>query len=91
VKRYDDMKAANVLSTLETMKLCSEGKPKLYAFVSSTSVLDNDHYVKLSEDKIRSGVKGVTEEDDMMGSRTGLGTGSVPSYSLLSVRMLIVV
>lgn len=75
VKRYDDMMAANVLSTLEAMKLCNEGKPKSLAFVSSTSVLDNDHYVKLSEKQTGSGEGAVMEDDDMMGSRTGLGSG----------------
>jgi L-aminoadipate-semialdehyde dehydrogenase len=75
VKRYQDMMASNVLSTVEAMKLCNEGKPKLFAFVSSTSVLDNDYYVKLSEQQIRTGEAAVSETDDMMGSKTGLTTG----------------
>ncbi len=75
VRRYQDMKATNVISTINAMKLCSEGKPKLFAFVSSTSVLDTDHYVKLSEQKISTGENAITEDDDMQGSRTGLGTG----------------
>merc|ERR1711981_541775 len=49
VRPYGDMKAPNVLSTMEAMRLCNEGSKKLFAFVSSTSVLDNEHYVKLSE------------------------------------------
>jgi L-aminoadipate-semialdehyde dehydrogenase len=77
VKRYDDMKAANVQSTVEAMRLCNEGKPKLFAFVSSTSVLDNDYYVKLSEEQVGTGQGAVLESDDMMGSKTGLTTGYV--------------
>ncbi|KAM5351841.1 hypothetical protein ACJ41O_004564 [Fusarium nematophilum] len=75
VKRYADMMTANVISTLDAMRLCNEGKPKTFTFVSSTSVLDNDHYVNLSDKQISTGEGAVLEEDDMMGSRTGLGTG----------------
>ncbi|CAM1504022.1 Fc.00g016130.m01.CDS01 [Cosmosporella sp. VM-42] len=75
VKRYSDMMTANVISTLDAMRLCNEGRPKTFTFVSSTSVLDNDHYVNLSDKQISTGESAVLEEDDMMGSRTGLGTG----------------
>jgi L-aminoadipate-semialdehyde dehydrogenase len=75
VKRYADMMAANVLSTVEAMRLANEGKPKLFAFVSSTSVLDNDYYVRLSEEKVGTGQGAILESDDMMGSRMGLTTG----------------
>ncbi|KAL2021594.1 hypothetical protein VTK56DRAFT_6947 [Thermocarpiscus australiensis] len=75
VKRYQDMMAPNVLSTLDAMKLCNEGKPKAFCFVSSTSVLDTDYYIKLSEEQTSTGQGAVMEEDDMNGSRTGLGTG----------------
>ncbi|KAK3329989.1 hypothetical protein B0H66DRAFT_508823 [Apodospora peruviana] len=75
VKRYQDMMASNVLSTVDAMKLCNEGKPKVFCFVSSTSVLDTDHYIKLSEEQVSTGQGAVMEEDDMNGSRTGLGTG----------------
>lgn len=75
VKRYQDMAAANVASTMDAMKLCNEGKAKTFTFVSSTSVLDTDHYVKLSEEQIRTGQGAVGEDDDLMGSQTGLGTG----------------
>lgn len=27
------------------MQLCNEGRPKAFTFVSSTNVLDTDHYV----------------------------------------------
>ncbi|KAK3335904.1 hypothetical protein B0T19DRAFT_364497 [Cercophora scortea] len=75
VKRYQDMMASNVLSTIDAMRLCNEGKPKVFSFVSSTSVLDTDHYIKLSDEQTSTGQGAVMEEDDMNGSRTGLGTG----------------
>ena len=75
VKRYQDMVAANVISTLDAMQLCNEGKPKLFTFISSTSVLDNDHYVNLSAQQISTGQDAISEDDDMQGSRRGLGTG----------------
>jgi L-aminoadipate-semialdehyde dehydrogenase len=51
------------------------GKAKRFAFVSSTAVLDSNHYIKLSEDLTRTGQGSITEEDAMLGSWTGLGTG----------------
>lgn len=75
VKRYQDMMAPNVQSTLEAMRLCNIGKPKLFSFVSSTAVLDTDHYIKLSEETTRTGQGSIMEADDMQGSRIGLGTG----------------
>uniref|UniRef100_A0A093V696 L-aminoadipate-semialdehyde dehydrogenase large subunit n=1 Tax=Talaromyces marneffei PM1 TaxID=1077442 RepID=A0A093V696_TALMA len=65
VKRYQEMMAANVLSTIEAMKLCNIGKPKIFTFVSSTSVLDTEHYVTLSEKQIGTGEGAISEEDDM--------------------------
>lgn len=75
VKRYQDMMAANVNSTIDAMRLCNQGKPKTFTYVSSTSVLDTDHYVKLSADQLNTGRGSVSEDDDLMGSRTGLGNG----------------
>lgn len=75
VKRYADMVAPNVLSTIEAMKICNVGRPKLFSFVSSTAVLDTDHYFNLSEQSTRTGQGSIMEDDDMQGSRTGLGTG----------------
>ena len=67
---------SNVISTIEAMQLVNEGKKaKTFAFVSSTSVLDTDHYIKLSEEQVRTGQNDISEEDDLEGSRTGLGTG----------------
>ncbi|PGG98527.1 L-aminoadipate-semialdehyde dehydrogenase [Helicocarpus griseus UAMH5409] len=75
VRRYHDMMASNVISTVDAMRLCNEGKPKMFTFISSTSVLDTDHYVKLSDQQVSTGRGAILEEDDMEGSRTGLGTG----------------
>ncbi|KAF4973586.1 hypothetical protein FZEAL_9287 [Fusarium zealandicum] len=75
VKRYTDMMTANVMSTVDALRLCNEGRPKTFTFVSSTSVLDTDHYVNLSDKEISTGQGAVYEDDDMMGSQTGLGTG----------------
>lgn len=68
---YSSLRAANVLSTLGCIELCANGKAKRLAFVSSTSTLDSEHYVELSQ---KDGGK-VLESDDMEGSRKGLGTG----------------
>lgn len=68
---YSSMRAANVLSTMACIGLCSTGKPKRIAFVSSTSTLDNEHYAALS----KTSETGVLETDDLEGSRKGLGTG----------------
>uniref|UniRef100_A0A0B7JZA4 Alpha-aminoadipate reductase n=1 Tax=Bionectria ochroleuca TaxID=29856 RepID=A0A0B7JZA4_BIOOC len=68
---YSSLRAANVLSTLACVQLCAVGKPKRFAFVSSTSTLDTDYYVNLSN---KDG-KAVMEADDLEGSRKGLATG----------------
>ena len=75
VRRYKDMMDSNVISTMDAIRLCNEGKPKIFTFVSSTSVLDTDHYVNLSKKQLSTDETGVPEEDDLEGSRTGLGTG----------------
>lgn len=92
VQRYNHLERSNVLSTLDALRLCNQGKPKLFSFVSSTSVLDTDHYIKLSHDQTSMGRNAVMEADDMMGSRVGLGTGYgqtkwVSSYQLVPFRM----
>lgn len=75
INTYEMLKPANVLGTIEALKLCAEGKPKQFAFVSSTSVLDHDHYVLESTRRIAAGEEGISEDDDLMGSKKGLGTG----------------
>ncbi|KAJ1958293.1 large subunit of alpha-aminoadipate reductase, partial [Linderina pennispora] len=68
---YEKLRAPNVLSTLEVMKLAVAHHTKPTVFVSSTSALDTDHYVRLGE----ASSAGVRESDDLEGSRTGLTTG----------------
>ncbi|KAI1435092.1 alpha-aminoadipate reductase [Xylaria sp. CBS 124048] len=75
IARYEQMMRSNVLSTIDAMKLCNEGKTKLFSFVSSTSTLDNDYYTKLSLEQTATGRGAVFEADDMQGSRVGLTTG----------------
>ncbi|OJJ59497.1 hypothetical protein ASPSYDRAFT_43844 [Aspergillus sydowii CBS 593.65] len=72
---YSTLKPANVLGTIDALKLCATGKPKQFSFVSSTSVLDSDHYVLESERSIAAGGAGISEDDDLEGSSVGLGTG----------------
>ncbi|KAI0938556.1 putative NRPS-like protein biosynthetic cluster [Taiwanofungus camphoratus] len=74
---YERLRPANVLGTLTAMELAATGKPKLFVFVSSTSAIDTDYYVQLSDslsrDKDSRG--GVPESDDLEGARTSLKTG----------------
>jgi L-2-aminoadipate reductase len=76
INTYSMLKAPNVLGTIEALRLCARpNKPKKFCFVSSTSVLDTDHFVSKSERIIAAGGEGISEEDDLSGSATGLGTG----------------
>ena len=75
INPYEKLKPANVLGTLDAIALCQTSKPKSFAFVSSTSVLDTDHFVMESERLVAAGGDGILEADDLAGSRTGLGTG----------------
>lgn len=69
---YEDLKATNVLSTLECIKLCnSSTRPKRLAFVSSTSALDNDEYGRQWE----LGRTPISELDGLDRARQGLGSG----------------
>jgi L-2-aminoadipate reductase len=72
---YSNLKSANVQGTLDILAFCATGLPKRLSFVSSTSVLDTPYFVKLSADSVAKGGKGVTEDDDLSGSTTGLETG----------------
>jgi L-aminoadipate-semialdehyde dehydrogenase len=72
---YSSLRAANVMSTVDCVQLCGRAKPKRLVFISSTSTLDNDHYVQLSQDICKSGGTGINEVDDLEGSRRGLTTG----------------
>jgi L-aminoadipate-semialdehyde dehydrogenase len=73
---YLHLKPANVGSTIEALKICSEGgKGKKFGFVSSTSVLDSENYVNLSDSITRNGGTGVPESDDLSSSKLDLGNG----------------
>jgi L-aminoadipate-semialdehyde dehydrogenase len=72
---YSRLRAPNVLSTMTALSLCAVGKAKNFGLVSSTSVLDTNYYVKLSEKSLAEGGNGVLESDDLEGSRKGLGSG----------------
>lgn len=72
---YSRLRAPNVLSTMTALSLAAVGKPKYFALVSSTSVLDTEHYVTVSDKSLAEGGNGVPEADDLEGSRKGLGTG----------------
>lgn len=74
---YEKMRAANVLATLTAIDLASTGTPKNLVFVSSTSAIDTDHYVQLSESLAHghSEYSGVPESDDLEGAKSTLKTG----------------
>jgi L-2-aminoadipate reductase len=72
---YEKLRSANVLGTLRAIEFACLGKPKQFIFVSSTSAIDTEYYVRLSESLSREGEGGVSEDDPLEGSRTGLKTG----------------
>ncbi|TBU47049.1 alpha-aminoadipate reductase Lys1p [Dichomitus squalens] len=67
---YEKLRSANVLGTLTAVELAATGKPKLFVFVSSTSAIDTEYYVQLSDS-----TGGVPESDDLEGARSSLKTG----------------
>jgi L-aminoadipate-semialdehyde dehydrogenase len=75
INPYSMLRPANVEGTIATLHLCANGKAKHFAFVSSTSVLDTDHFVHESEKIVTSGGEGISEDDDLSGSKTNLSTG----------------
>lgn len=56
---------------MTALELASAKKSKLFSFVSSTSAIDTEHYVRLS-DTTRTGVP---ESDDLEGARHDLRVG----------------
>jgi L-aminoadipate-semialdehyde dehydrogenase len=74
---YEKLRSANVLSTLTAIDLSSTGKQKRLVFVSSTSAIDTEHYVQLSDaiSHGRTNYSGVPESDDLEGARSSLKTG----------------
>jgi L-aminoadipate-semialdehyde dehydrogenase len=72
---YSSLSAANVRSTADCVSLCDAFKAKRLVFVSSTSALDNEHYVQHAQTIVAAGGRGVAESDTLEGSRRGLSTG----------------
>ncbi|KAG0372954.1 large subunit of alpha-aminoadipate reductase, partial [Mortierella sp. AD032] len=72
---YPKMRAANVMGTLQGLKMASTHHTKSFHFVSSTSVLDTAHYNELSDARADSTHRGVPETDDLEGARFGLRSG----------------
>ncbi|CAK9438672.1 uncharacterized protein LODBEIA_P28960 [Lodderomyces beijingensis] len=72
---YSQLRDANVIGTVNVLNLAADGKPKYFSFVSSTSALDTDYFVNVSDELISQGKAGLLESDDLHGSAHGLGTG----------------
>ncbi|KAF9277586.1 hypothetical protein BGZ68_009184, partial [Mortierella alpina] len=72
---YDKVRAANVLGTLQGIKMASTYHTKSFHFVSSTSVLETPHYRKLSDVLAQTGERGIPETDNLEGARCGLHSG----------------
>ncbi|KDR72580.1 hypothetical protein GALMADRAFT_73591 [Galerina marginata CBS 339.88] len=74
---YEKLRSPNVLGTITAINLASTGKAKVMVFVSSTSAIDTNYYVQLSESLARgdSNSKGVPESDDLEGAKSSLKTG----------------
>ncbi|KAF9561023.1 hypothetical protein EC968_005932 [Mortierella alpina] len=72
---YDKVRAANVLGTLQGIKMASTYHTKSFHFVSSTSVLETAHYRKLSDVLAQTGERGIPETDNLEGARYGLHSG----------------
>lgn len=72
---YSQLRDANVIGTINVLNMAGEGKPKFFSFVSSTSSLDTDYFVNLSDELLSQGKSGILESDDLQGSSKGLGNG----------------
>ncbi|KAK6456102.1 large subunit of L-aminoadipate-semialdehyde dehydrogenase [Scheffersomyces xylosifermentans] len=72
---YSQLRDANVIGTINVLNLCGQGKAKYFSFVSSTSALDTDYFVHLSDELVAKGLPGLPESDDLSGSAKGLGNG----------------
>ncbi len=72
---YSQLRDSNVISAINVLNLAAHGKPKTFAFVSTTSTLDTPYYNKLSAQLVAQGKAGISETDDLMGSSTGLANG----------------
>jgi len=75
VTPYQNLRAANVLSTMAAIELASKEKPKQVVFVSSTAVFEGEHYNKMSDESMAAGGRGILETDDLTASTQSLATG----------------
>lgn len=66
-----------MIATLTAMDLAATSKPKSFVFVSSTSAIDTEYYVRLSDSLANehNALGGVPEGDDLEGARSSLKTG----------------
>ncbi|KAL2312138.1 L-2-aminoadipate reductase [Schizosaccharomyces pombe] len=72
---YSKLRGPNVMGTITALKLCSLGKGKSLSFVSSTSTVDTEYYVNLSNEITSKGGNGIPESDPLQGSSKDLHTG----------------
>ncbi|PWN51482.1 large subunit of L-aminoadipate-semialdehyde dehydrogenase [Violaceomyces palustris] len=77
---YSKLRAANVGSTICAMVLANTGRPKTLTFVSSTSALDTEHYIRLSDSIVHNGASGakVSEEEPTASSSPRTSLEGVP-------------
>ena len=52
---YSQLRDANVIGTINVLNMAGEGKAKFFSFVSSTSALDTDYFVNLSDELLAQG------------------------------------
>ncbi|KAH7910357.1 hypothetical protein BJ138DRAFT_1153040 [Hygrophoropsis aurantiaca] len=74
---YEKLRAPNVIGTLTAVEFASTIKQKLLVFVSSTSAIDTEHYVRLSDSlaQMPDGSRGIPENNDLEGARNALKSG----------------
>lgn len=74
---YERLRGPNVIGTLTAVELASTKKQKLLVFVSSTSAIDTEHYVQLSDSlgQSQDSRRGIPEDDDLDGAKVGLKSG----------------
>lgn len=66
-----------MIGTLTAVELASTKRQKLLVFVSSTSAIDTEHYVRLSDSlgQSQDSRRGIPEADDLDGAKVGLKSG----------------
>ncbi|WVW85234.1 L-aminoadipate-semialdehyde dehydrogenase [Kwoniella bestiolae CBS 10118] len=75
---YPKLRSANVLSTITALKLCTSQygkKAKQFSFISSTAVMDNEEFIKKSDEHLSANENGIMESDDLSAGTRGLQGG----------------